>query len=178
MAKLPEERFSDGKRIRLIIQSITELFNGSDLEDLSIDTKVTLSFQHDRYPIYRRFTKQPFKVEGYWWTDEHNTLQYGWNGYADAKLIDYNGVNRIWLTRSFLPGWVYIRHSGDWVDIEAMSMTTLRTKTKKKAVREWVTCSVPLNFYQNVLDSFLEPIHDVCTKHKYGAIDGEEEGHG
>jgi hypothetical protein len=120
MAKLPEERFSDGKRIRELIQAITELFEGSDLEHLSIDSKVYLSFNHERYPIYRRMLKGPITVEGYWWLPELQKLRYAWNGYADAKLQSKDGVNRIWLTRKFRKGWLYIREVNDgWYDIQA-----------------------------------------------------------
>lgn len=173
MAKLPEERLSDGKRIREIIQAITELFEGSELQHLSIDSKVYLSFNHEKFPIHRRMYRgKAISVEGYWWLTETQKVRYAWNGYADAKLQEKDGVNRIWITRKFQKGWWYIRDAGEWVDIEAISATC----KNKKTVFEWVTCTVPKTFYQNVLDSILEPIQECCITNTHnGAMDGKKE---
>ena len=180
MVKLPEERLSDGKRIREIIQAITSLFEGTDLEDISLDNKVFMCFQYDRYPIIRRYTKKSIKVEGYWWLEEHQTLKFAWQGYADAKVKETNGINRIWVKRTFLTSqFLYIRDNGEWVDIEGMTYTTKYVKKQKVNVREWVTCTVPKTYFNNVLDSSLEPAHDICTKHNKGLLDEEDRlGHG
>lgn len=172
MAKLPEERFSDGKRIRELIQAITELFEGSDLEHLSIDHKVHLSFQHEKYPIYRRMMRQPMSVEGYWWLPEIQKLQYAWNGYADAKLQSKDGVNRIWLTRKFQKGWLYIRESNGWYDIEGYTATKHVIKGENKTIWEWVTCTVSKNEYDR-LDKLIGPRQECCIKNNHGVKDDE-----
>ncbi len=175
MAKLPEERFSDGKRIRELIQAITGLFEGTDCEHLSIDDKVYLSFQHDRYPINRRMMKNSIKVEGYWWLPEIQKLQYAWQGYGESKLQSKNGVNRIWLTRRYQKGWLYVRETPDgWFDIEGYTSTKQMVKGKSESVWEWVTCTISKNEYER-LDTSLGPKQECCTTNKHCIKDEENE---
>lgn len=175
MTKLPEERFSDGKRIRELIQAITGLFEGTDLEHLNIDSKVFLSFQHEKYPIYRRMLKGPISVEGYWWLPEIQKLRYAWQGYGEAKLQSKNGVNRIWLTRKYRKGWLYVRETPDgWYDIEGYTATKHVEKGVNKTIFEWVTCTITKSEYER-LDSMLGSRQECCSTNKHAIKDEEND---
>lgn len=123
------------------------------------------------FPIYRqKILALPMPVYGLWWMDEDQWVRFLWQGHNGHIVKSGQDPDRVLTTRHFEPrGFCYVRLMGDRVDIEAMSRTTKwipgKKNKKKRTVREWLTVSITLQEYENLVDTYLGPVQDVCCKH-------------
>jgi hypothetical protein len=100
--------------------------------------------------------------------DEDQWTRFLWQGHNGHIVKSGQDPDRVLTTRSFEAGGsAYVRIMGDRVDIEAMSRTTKwipggRKLKKRRTVYEWLTVSITLEEYENLVDKHLGPVQDVC----------------
>lgn len=120
-------------------------------------------------PIYRQRILKTMPVYGLWWMDGNQWVRFAWRGHGHV-LKSGEDPDRVLTTRYFEVGSCYVRIQEDRVDIEALTRTTKwipggRKLKKKRTVREWVTVTVSLEEYENLVDKYLGPVQDVCHRH-------------
>lgn len=104
--------------------------------------------------------------------DESQWVRFLWQGHHGQVIKSGQDPDRVLATRSFQPGWCYVRECPNHIDLEAMSINTCwnqETGKRTGVVWEWMTCSITMAEYKK-LDSILGPRDDGC-KHKEGAYD-------
>lgn len=125
------------------------------LEGVHKVDKVEMVMQPKTYPIFQRKILSPIKVTGLWWLDEDQWVQFMWHGHGNPAVIRNDvDADRVFATRTFSEGSLFIRKMNDRYDIEG------RTKLNGQTW-EWVTVSITPSTYK-MLDEFLGPVQDGC----------------
>ncbi len=149
--------------IRMTRRTIQDMFTAN--EDFP-DLREVLN--ENNVPIYRQRIMKTMPVYGMWWMDESQWVRFLWRGHSGYVVKSGQDPDRVLTTRKFEVGSCYVRVFDDHVDIEALSRTTKwnpnggRKVKKNRTVREWLTVSVSLDEYENLVDNYLGPVQDVC----------------